>query len=91
MQPVLSIQGISKRYGSIQALNNVSFDVPQGCVFGILGPNGSGKTTMLSIFWIFCKPIRAIMHGLENPALRKPENRLAHFLRPLISIIIFLL
>lgn len=49
MQPVLSIQGISKRYGSIQALNNVSFDVPQGCVFGILGPNGSGKTTMLSI------------------------------------------
>ncbi len=49
MQPILSIQGISKNYGSIQALNNVSFDVPQGCVFGILGPNGSGKTTMLSI------------------------------------------
>jgi len=49
MQPVLSIQGISKRYGPIQALNNVSFDVPRGCVFGILGPNGSGKTTMLSI------------------------------------------
>lgn len=49
MQPILSIQGISKNYGSIQALNNVSFDVPEGCVFGILGPNGSGKTTMLSI------------------------------------------
>jgi ABC-2 type transport system ATP-binding protein len=49
MQPILSIQGISKNYGAIQALNNVSFEVPQGCVFGILGPNGSGKTTMLSI------------------------------------------
>lgn len=49
MQPVLSIQGISKRYSSITALNNVSFEVPEGCVFGILGPNGSGKTTMLSI------------------------------------------
>jgi ABC-2 type transport system ATP-binding protein len=49
MQPILSIQGVSKNYGSIQALNSVSFDVPQGCVFGILGPNGSGKTTLLSI------------------------------------------
>jgi ABC-2 type transport system ATP-binding protein len=46
---VLSIQSVSKSYGSIQALNQVSFDVPEGSVFGILGPNGSGKTTLLSI------------------------------------------
>jgi ABC-2 type transport system ATP-binding protein len=49
MQPVLSINGISKSYGSLKALKNVSFEVPAGSVFGILGPNGSGKTTMLSI------------------------------------------
>lgn len=47
--PVLSIQSLSKSYGRIQALNQVSFDVPEGSVFGILGPNGSGKTTLLSI------------------------------------------
>lgn len=47
MQQVLTIHNISKRYGAIQALNNVSFDVPEGSVFGILGPNGSGKTTLL--------------------------------------------
>jgi ABC-2 type transport system ATP-binding protein len=47
--PVLSINQLAKRYGSIQALNGISFDVPQGCVFGILGPNGSGKTTTLGI------------------------------------------
>lgn len=46
---VLQVQDLKKRYGKIQALNGISFKVPQGSVFGILGPNGSGKTTMLSI------------------------------------------
>ncbi len=46
---VLSVQQLTKRYGSIIALDGVSFDVPQGSIFGILGPNGSGKTTTLGI------------------------------------------
>lgn len=49
MAAVLSVQNLSKSYGLIHALNNVSFDVPKGSIFGILGPNGSGKTTLLSI------------------------------------------
>lgn len=46
---VLTIDKISKNYGRIRALDNVSFSVPPKTVFGILGPNGSGKTTLLGI------------------------------------------
>ena len=46
---ILSIRSVSKFYGRIRALHEVSFDVPAGSVFGVLGPNGSGKTTMLGI------------------------------------------
>lgn len=46
---MLSVSHLVKHYGKIHALKGVSFQVPQGSVFGILGPNGSGKTTLLSI------------------------------------------
>ncbi len=47
--PVLSIDKIEKNYGSIKAVNQLSLDVEQGNIYGILGPNGSGKTTTLGI------------------------------------------
>src|ERR1700733_10487666 len=53
---ILSIENLSKSYGRIQALKNVSFSVPEGSVFGILGPNGSGKTTMLGTIMDILKP-----------------------------------
>jgi ABC-2 type transport system ATP-binding protein len=48
LEPVLSINRISKRYGRIQAVKALSIDVLPGQVYGILGPNGSGKSTTLS-------------------------------------------
>lgn len=49
METVLSIKGLSKQYGRVRALDNLDLEVKKGNVFGILGPNGSGKTTTLGI------------------------------------------
>ncbi|RDC62344.1 ABC transporter ATP-binding protein [Adhaeribacter pallidiroseus] len=49
MTPILQINNLSKKYGTVQALNQVSFTVEAGSVYGLLGPNGSGKTTTLGI------------------------------------------
>jgi len=46
---ILSIQNLSKNYGRILAVDDLSFTVQKGTVYGILGPNGSGKTTTLSV------------------------------------------
>jgi len=49
-QAAISINGLEKTYaGGKQALKGVSFDVPQGSIFGLLGPNGAGKSTLINI------------------------------------------
>jgi ABC-2 type transport system ATP-binding protein len=47
--PVLQINGLSKKYGRINALNDLNLSIDAGHVYGLLGPNGSGKTTTLGI------------------------------------------
>lgn len=46
---ILSLQNVVKKYHNHIAVNNVSFDVPKGSVFGLLGPNGAGKTSLIRI------------------------------------------
>lgn len=45
----ISVQNINKKYGDIQALNNISFEVEQGEIYGIIGPDGAGKTSLFRI------------------------------------------
>ena len=49
MSEILSTQGLSKSYKSVQAIKNLNLEILEGQAYGILGPNGSGKTTTLSI------------------------------------------
>ena len=53
---ILSINNVSKSFGAIQALDNVSFDIDEGQIHGIIGPNGSGKTTMFNCATGILKP-----------------------------------
>lgn len=74
MSVVLSIKNIAKSYGAVRALNGVSFDVPQGSVFGILGPNGSGKTTLLGIVMDVLKANKGEFLWFGQPG-GSPEQR----------------
>jgi ABC-2 type transport system ATP-binding protein len=44
-QPAVTVRNLVKRYGSLLAVDNVSFSIQEGEIFGIIGPNGAGKTT----------------------------------------------
>ena len=67
--PVLRINNLSKSYGSVIALLNLSIEVGRGQVFGILGPNGSGKTTTLSILTGILQQDEEVSHGSEKNLL----------------------
>jgi ABC-2 type transport system ATP-binding protein len=46
---VVEVNSLSKRYGQIEAVKNVSFSIPERCIFGLLGPNGAGKTSIIEM------------------------------------------
>jgi ABC-2 type transport system ATP-binding protein len=52
---VISARGLTKRYGSTVAVDNVSFEIPSGRIVGLIGPNGSGKTTTLKAALGLCR------------------------------------
>ena len=66
--PSICLQDITKRFGSVKALNGITFNADRpGCI-GILGPNGAGKTTMLKILTNIVKPSSgtALINGISS-------------------------
>jgi ABC-2 type transport system ATP-binding protein len=71
---MISLQGLTKSFGSVRAVDDLSFTVPAGTVTGFLGPNGAGKTTTLRMLLGLVRPDggRALIAGRPYPDLAAP-------------------
>lgn len=56
MSTIIEIQGLTKQYGDLVALNDLTLEIEEGSVFGFIGPNGAGKTTTMRILTTLLKP-----------------------------------
>ena len=76
-QPPIEVRGLTKRYGSTVAVDDLSFSVPAGRVTGFLGPNGAGKTTTLRAVLGLVRPTagEARVDGRPYRQLREPLRR----------------
>src|SRR4029453_18970185 len=81
---VINIQGLTKRFGQVTAVDDLSFEVDQGTVVGFLGPNGAGKTTTLRTLLGLVTPTRgsARIDGKPYRELTDPVRHVAALLDP---------
>ncbi|MFB6304480.1 MAG: ATP-binding cassette domain-containing protein [Haloferacaceae archaeon] len=74
MQPAVSVDDLSKDYGSVRALNGVSFEIERGEVFGLLGPNGAGKTTFIDILTGLADPTGGSAEVFGHDVVAEPQR-----------------
>ncbi|MCX8159776.1 MAG: ABC transporter ATP-binding protein [Candidatus Saccharicenans sp.] len=74
MAPVLEVEGLKKKYGSLEALKGISFKVEEGEIFGLIGPNGAGKTTTLRIISTLLTPSDGRVTFLGFDLKKNPEK-----------------
>jgi len=75
MTALLEVSGVSKRFGGLQAVSNVSFTIREGEILGLIGPNGAGKTTLFNIVNGVYKPDKGkITFGDKNITGLSPDK-----------------
>jgi len=73
--PLLDVQGLSRRFGGLAAVSDVSFSVEEGAIHGLIGPNGAGKTTTFNVISGFYRPTagRVVYQGRDIGGLGTAE------------------
>jgi len=59
MNNIIEVKSLGKKFGNLEAVKNISFEVKEREIFGFLGPNGAGKTTTINMLWTILKPSHA--------------------------------
>jgi len=77
MDNILRVQGLTKRFGGLVAVDNVSFEVPTGQVFALIGPNGAGKTTLFNCITGIYKPTLGTVTFQDRNLTGSPPHRTA--------------
>lgn len=72
MPPAIEISSLIKRFGSLAALDGISFNIEEGEFFGLLGPNGAGKTTLIRILTTLIKPTSGRAKIIDIDVVKKP-------------------
>jgi len=72
--PGLAVRAVSVRFGGLQALEDVSFEVPPGSVVGVIGPNGAGKTTLFNVISGFVVPTSGSLEWDDRPFHPRPDH-----------------
>ena len=75
---VLELQGLSRRYGDVVALDDLSFTVREGQMFGFVGPNGAGKTTTMRIVLGVLEPDRGEVRWRGRPVDAETRRRFGY-------------
>ena len=76
--PLLIIDGVSKRFGGVVAVKDLSFDVQAGQVVGLMGPNGAGKTTLLNVISGKYKPDSGRVKFKGKNIVGLPPHKICH-------------
>jgi branched-chain amino acid transport system ATP-binding protein len=77
-ESILSINRVSKRFGGLRALHEVTFDLPAGTIMGLMGPNGAGKTTLVNVICGFYKPDSGTITFKGQDISRLPAHKVCH-------------
>ncbi|WP_271629830.1 ABC transporter ATP-binding protein [Caldicellulosiruptor sp. DIB 104C] len=74
MEYAIKVEGLTKRFGEFVAVNDISFSIPKGSLFALLGPNGSGKTTTIKIICGVLRATKGYVEVLGNDVSKYPEQ-----------------